>query len=106
MRARGRPMRRADVVTTQMTFPANLLVRLTKEAVFETLETTEWRVVGGTMSLSAARRSRRDSSSTGVSDSTEEMEMEEEVREEAGEMYGEGLACGSFSSTMCTLTMV
>ena len=37
------------------------------------------------MSLSAARRSRRDSS-TGESDPTEEREMEEDVREEAGEM--------------------
>jgi hypothetical protein len=34
------------------------------------------------MSLSAEIRSRRDSS-TGVSESTEEREMEEEVREEA-----------------------
>jgi hypothetical protein len=34
-------MRRADVVTTQMTFPANLVVRLTKDAVFEALEARE-----------------------------------------------------------------
>jgi len=34
-------MRRAEVVTTQMTFPANFVVRLTKDAVFETLEARE-----------------------------------------------------------------
>ena len=70
------------MVTTQMTFPAILVVRLKKEAVFETFEAMECRVVGGTMSLSAEIRSRRDSS-TGESESTEEREMEEEVREEA-----------------------
>ena len=34
-------MRRADVVTTQMTFPATFVVRLKKDAVFETFETRE-----------------------------------------------------------------
>jgi len=79
-------MRRAEVVTTQMTFPAIFVVRLRKDAVFESLEVREWRVVGGTMSLRAARRSRSDSS-TGESDSdsTEERDTEEEVCEDAGE---------------------
>ncbi len=41
MRASGRPMRRAEVVTTQMKFPANFVVPLKKDAVFETFETRE-----------------------------------------------------------------
>ena len=34
-------MRRADVVTTQMAFPANFVVRLKKDAVFVTFEMRE-----------------------------------------------------------------
>ena len=34
-------MRRADVVTTHMTFPANFVVRLKKDAVFEAFEARE-----------------------------------------------------------------
>jgi hypothetical protein len=34
-------MRRAEVVTTQITFPANFVVRLKKEAVFDTFEAME-----------------------------------------------------------------
>lgn len=77
-------MRRAEVVTTHMAFPANFVVRLRNEAVFETFERREWRVVGGTMSLRAAMRSRRDSS-TGEFESTEEREREEDVRDDEWE---------------------
>ena len=56
------------------------------------------------MSLRAAMRSKRDSS-TGESDSTEDRETEEEVRDEWGDAYGEEWACWSFSSTISTLTM-
>jgi len=55
--------------------------RLRKDAVFETFVEMVCLVVGGTMSLSAARRSMKDSS-TDASDSIEDKDAELDVRDE------------------------
>jgi len=67
-------------VTTQTIFPTSFPPRLKIEAVFDTREAMEWRVVGGTMSTRAATRSKKDSS-TDISDSTDDMDAEDDVRE-------------------------
>jgi hypothetical protein len=74
----------ADVVTTQTTFPTTFEARLTKEAVLKTRVEMLWRVVGGTMSLRAVMRSKRDSS-TDASESREEREAELDVRDDEGD---------------------
>lgn len=55
--ASGRPTSKALVVTIHTRFPTNLPPAATKDVVAETREAMAWRVVGGTMSTSAARRS-------------------------------------------------
>ena len=56
-RARGRPTRRAEVVTIQTTFPTTLPVFFMKVVVFEMDPAMDCLVVGGTMSTRAERRS-------------------------------------------------
>lgn len=65
-------------------FPKNFPLFLTKEAVFETREAMLCRAVGGTMSTSAAIRSKMVSSADN-SEETEESDSVEEVREDEEE---------------------
>jgi hypothetical protein len=104
-RAMGSPTSRAEVVTTQTTLPATLLVDLSAEAARESFVEIEWRVDGGIMSRRAERRSRRDSESGACREVVEAEEREdvEEAAEEVGEAYGERPAA-SLSSTISTLT--
>ena len=90
------------MVTTHTMLPMTFELFLTKEAVFERRVEMLCLVVGGTMSLRAARRSKKDSS-TETSESTEESDAELDVRDDEEEAYGE--LC-SFSSTISTLTMM
>ena len=82
--ASGRPTSNAEVVTTHTTFPITLEVRLKKEAVSTTRVKMLCRVVGGIMSLSAAMRSKTDSS-IDASVSRDEREEELDVRDEEGD---------------------
>src|SRR5260221_193953 len=82
--ASGKPTRNGDVVTTHTTFPTTFEARLRNEAVFKTRVEILWRVVGGTMSLRAVMRSKRDSS-TDASESREEKEQELDVRDDEGD---------------------
>lgn len=84
--------------------PTTFEVFLTKDAVFETRETMEWRVVGGTMSTRAAMRSNSVSSAESSED-TEDSDSLEDVRDDEVEAYGL-LPLSSFSSMISTLTMV
>jgi hypothetical protein len=70
LNASGKPTKSAEVVTTQTMFPTSTPPRLMTVAVLDNLEEMEWRVEGGMMSTSAARRSKTVSSA----DSSEEME--------------------------------
>lgn len=82
--ASGKPTSKADVVTTHTIFPTTFEARLTKEAVFKTRVEMLCRVVGGTMSLRAVMRSKRDSS-TDASESREDREAELDVRDDEGD---------------------
>ncbi len=92
------------MVTIQTMLPTTFEVFLTKDAVFETRETMEWRVVGGTMSTRAAMRSNSVSSAESSED-TEDSDSLEDVRDDEVEAYGL-LPLSSFSSMISTLTMV
>jgi len=71
-------------VTIQTTLPKTFPLRLKSEEVDDSLEEMACLVDGGTMSLRAVTRS-YSVSSVGKSDSTDEREAEEDVREDAGE---------------------
>jgi len=58
------------------------------DVAFETRVEIVWRVVGGTMSTSAVRRS-YNVSSWESSDDTEERDADEDVRDEEEDAYGE-----------------
>lgn len=79
----GKATRSAEVVTTQTMFPIILEPRLMYEAVWATVVAILCLVVGGTISLRAATRSKNDSSRDGsessdVSDSELECLEDEE----------------------------
>ena len=69
--AKGTPRRRAVEETNQRALPANQKLDEPKPATAETLEAIQPRVVGGTMSLRAERRSARVSSVGSYSESVE-----------------------------------
>lgn len=65
-------------------FPANFPPLFTNDAAFEKRDDIVWRVEGGTMSTSAAMRSKIVSSCESSED-TDERDAEEDVREDEGE---------------------
>ena len=104
-RTRGSPTSNADVAITHATLPAIFPPRSKNEVVRDTRDEILCRVVGGTISTSAARRSYKLSSAAGVSEEIDDRETDDDVRDEADEAYGE-LGEVSCSSTISTLTMV
>ena len=72
------------MVRIQTMLPTTLLDRFKKLPEAESLFAILWRVVGGTMSLSAARRSAKVSFS-GTSESTESTDTEEDAEDDVGE---------------------
>lgn len=71
-------------MTTHTTFPTNFPPRLTKVVALEKRDEIECLVVGGTMSTSAATRS-KNVSSCESSDDTDEREADEEAAEDEEE---------------------
>jgi len=88
-----------------MTFPAIFPPRFINDAVFEMRDEIVWRVVGGTMSTRAARRSKSVSSAE-TSEETDEREAEDDVRDEEVDAYGDELGFASLSVTISILTMM
>lgn len=73
---------------THAIFPRTFPLLKMKLVVCDTFDDMLCRVVGGMMSMRAARRSTKVSS-VGISEETEERETEEDVLDDDDEAYGE-----------------